>query len=69
MGKHWREVKAAIEAENDRIWFDEPEYVTMSKMGVYPSGAGTQGQTLGNLFFLTGDTQAMGGWTIEPAMY
>ena len=52
MGKHWRDVKAAIEAENDRIWFDEPEYVTMSKMGVFPSGAGTQGQTLGNLFFL-----------------
>ena len=51
MGKHWKDVKASIEAENDRIWFDEPEYITMSKMGVYPSGAGTQGQTLGNLFF------------------
>ncbi len=22
MGKHWKDVKAEIEAENDRIWFD-----------------------------------------------
>ena len=29
MGKHWKDVKAEIEAENDRIWFDEPEYITM----------------------------------------
>ena len=69
MSKNWKEVKAEIEAEIDRIWFDEPEYVTMSKMGIFPSGAGTQHQTFGNLFFLTGDSQAMGWWTIEPAMY
>ena len=69
MSKHWKEVKDAIEAELDRIWFDEPEEVTMSKLGIFPSGAGTDGQYLGNLFFLTGDTQAMGWWTIEPAMY
>ena len=69
MGKNWKDVKAVIEAENDKIWFDEPIEVTMSKMGVYPSGAGTKGQYLGNLFFLTGDSQAMGWWTIEPAMF
>lgn len=69
MGKDWKDVKAMIEAEIDHIWFDEPEEVTMSKLGVYPSGAGTKGQYLGNLFFLTGDSQAMGWWTIEPAMY
>lgn len=69
MSKNWKEVKAEIEAEIDRIWFDEPEYVTMSKMDIFPSGAGTQHQVFGNLFFLTGDSQAMGWWTIEPAMY
>lgn len=69
MAKNWKDIKAKIEAENDRIWFNEPEYVTMSKLGIFPSGAGTQGQTVGNLFFQCGDSQAMGWWTIEPAMY
>ena len=36
MGKHWKDVKAEIEAENDRIWFDEPEYITMSKTWSLP---------------------------------
>jgi len=68
MAKDWREVKDEIEAEVDRIWFDEPEEVTMSKLGIFPSGAGVDGQVLGNLFFLVADTQGMGWWTAEPAM-
>jgi len=66
--KDWREVKKAIEADIDRIWWEEPEEVTMSKNGVFPSGASVGGQVLGNLFFLVADTQAMGWWTAEPAM-
>ena len=66
--KDWREVKEAIERDIDRIWWDEPEEVTKSKLGIFPSGAGVGGQVLGNLFFLMADTQAMGWWTAEPAM-
>lgn len=66
--KDWREVKEAIERDIDRIWWDEPEEVTKSKMGIFPSGASVGGQVLGNLFFLVADTQAMGWWTAEPAM-
>lgn len=69
MARDWKEIKKEIEAELDKIWFDEPEEVTKSKLGIFQSGAGTDGQYLGNLFFLTGDTQAMGWWTIEPGMY
>jgi len=68
MTKDWREVKDAIEKDIDRIWWDEPEEVTMSKNGIFPSGASVDGQVLGNLFFLVADTQAMGWWTAEPAM-
>ncbi|NLC10932.1 MAG: hypothetical protein GX767_01590 [Firmicutes bacterium] len=69
MGKNWRDVKEALEKEIDKIWFEEPLEVTMSKHGVFPSGAGTKGKYFGNLLFLVADTQAMGWWTIEPAMY
>jgi hypothetical protein len=68
VAKHWREVKNEIEEEIDRIWWEEPEEVTMSRLGIFPSGAGTDGQVLGNLLFLVADTQAMGWWTTEPAI-
>ena len=42
MGKHWTEVKEEIEREIDKIWYDEPIEVTLSKKGIYPSGAGSQ---------------------------
>lgn len=69
MAKEWRLVKKEIEEEVEKIWFEEPIEVTMSKLGVYPSGAGTSGKYFGNLFFLVADTQAMGWWTVEPAIY
>ena len=69
MSVNWQDVKKEIHDEIERIWFKEPEEVTMSKLGIFPSGAGTDSQYLGNLFFLNADTQGMGWWTIEPAMY
>jgi len=68
MAKHWTEVKDEIEAEIDRIWWDEPEEVTMSKNGVFPSGASVDGQVLGNLVFLMADTQALGWKSAAPAL-
>ena len=69
MAKDWRVVKEEIEAEIERIWYDEPVEVTMSKKGIFPGGPGTMGKYFGNLFFLVCDTQAMGWWTVEPCMY
>ena len=68
MPLHWTEAKARIEEELDRITWDEPLEVKMSRLGVFPSGAGTRGQYLSNLFFQVADTQAMSWWTAEPAM-
>ena len=68
MARDWRTVKDEIETDIDRIWWEEPEEVTMSKLGIFPSGAGVDGQALGNLLFLVADTQGMGWWTAEPAM-
>jgi len=68
MGKHWTEVKDAIEREIDAIWFDEPKEVRMARNLEFPSGAGSNGQGLGNLFFLTADLQALGWWTADPAI-
>lgn len=63
MSRDWRQVKDEIEEDIDRIWWEEPEEVTMSRLGIFPSGASVDGQVLGNLFFLVADTQAMGWWT------
>ena len=68
MGMHWTKVKDRIEDEIDLIMWDEPLEVKMSRLGVFPSGAGTHGQYLANLFFQVADTQALGWWTAEPAM-
>jgi len=63
LAKDWRNVKEEIEAEIDRIWWDEPEEVTMAKLGIFPSGASVDGQVLGNLYFLMSDTTSMGSHT------
>ena len=65
MSKHWKDVKAAIEKDIDRIWFEEPEEVKMSRLGIFPSGAGSHDQVLGNLFFQACDTQATGRASIR----
>ena len=64
----WREVKDAIEADLDRIFWEEPEEVKMCRLGVYPSGASVGGQVLGNMVFLIADTQAMGWKCAAPAL-
>ena len=69
MAVNWKDLKREIHDEVEKVWLKEPLEVTMSKLGVFPSGAGTDNQILGNLFFLNADTQAMGWWTIEPSMY
>jgi hypothetical protein len=68
MGQNWVDVKAKVEAELDRIMWEEPLEVKMSRLGVFPSGAGTDNQYLANLLFLVADTQAMSWWTATPAM-
>lgn len=68
MARAWQEVKDNIEHEIDRIIWDEPLEVKMTRLGVFPSGAGTDGQNLGNFFFIAGDMQVIGWWTSPPAM-
>lgn len=41
----WREAKAIIEREIDRIWFNEPEEIQKVRWGVIDSGAGTGEQS------------------------
>jgi len=41
----WREAKALIEKEIDRVWFDEPTEIQKIKWGVIDSGAGTGEQS------------------------
>ena len=69
MGKRWQDVKAEIEAEVDRIWFEEPLEVTASKNGIYLSGAGAHNTYIGNLFFQISDPQGIGPYIAEPALY
>lgn len=69
MAKHWKEVKDEIEQEIDLIWYDEPVELTLSKQGIYPSGAGAHGQAFGNMVFLFADTHAIGGFVFEAPMF
>lgn len=41
----WREAKATIEREIDRVWFNEPEEIQKIRWGVIDSGAGTGEQS------------------------
>jgi hypothetical protein len=68
MGTHWTEVKDRLEDEIDRVMWDEPVEVKMSRLGVFPAGPGTAGQYLANLVFLVADSQAMSWWTAIPAI-
>jgi hypothetical protein len=66
--RDWRKVKDEIEADLDRIFWDEPVEVEMCRLGVFPSGAEVHGQVLGNLLFLVGDTSAMGWKCAQPTV-
>ena len=55
MAVNWKDLKREIHDEVEKVWLKEPLEVTMSKLGVFPSGAGTDNQILGNLFFLNAD--------------
>jgi hypothetical protein len=41
----WREAKALIEKEIDRVWLNEPEEIQKIRWGVIDSGAGTREQS------------------------
>jgi len=41
----WRDAKALIEKEIDRVWLNEPEEIQKIRWGVIDSGAGTGGQS------------------------
>jgi len=69
MAKHWMEVKDEIEAEIDAIFWDKPEGLAMAEKGYFPSGAGTDGSALGNMYFLIADTSNVGRHVVEPAMW
>ena len=51
MGKHWMEVKDEIEREIDKIWYDEPIEVTLSKKGIYPEWSRFTGKVHGESVF------------------
>ncbi|MDR1634942.1 MAG: hypothetical protein LBS27_08525 [Bifidobacteriaceae bacterium] len=68
MARHWTEVKSQIEAELDKIMWEEPLEVKMSRLGVYPSGAGTANVYFANLLFQLCETQAMSWANVTPAL-
>jgi len=69
MAKKWQDVKADIEKELDLIWEDKPVEFRMAEAGWFPSGAGTDGSAIGNMFFLISDTSNIGRHVCEPAMW
>ena len=48
----WREAKAIIEKEIDRVWFDEPVEIQKVRWGVIDSGAGSGEQSFSVLVHL-----------------
>lgn len=60
-------IKAALEAETERIWLDEPEEIRAMRLGVFTSDAGSYGQYFSNLVFVNGDMRALSTW-ITPAV-
>jgi hypothetical protein len=48
----WREAKALIEKEIDRVWFEEPDEIQKIRWGVIDSGAGSGEQSFSVLVHL-----------------
>lgn len=69
MSKNWKDVRDNILAEAKRIWFEEPEEVTMCKLGIYPSLAGHDEFVFGNLEIAAVETQAMSWGTAVPTLF
>ena len=69
MAKKWEIVRDEILAECDKIWFDEPDYITMVRMGIYPGNAGVDDFVFGGQYILTAESQVASWGTIEPTMY
>jgi hypothetical protein len=67
--KDWREVKDEIEADIDRIWWDEPEEVTLSKLGVFPSGASVDGQVIAKMLGNEAPPGCPAPWLNLPKLY
>ena len=68
MNKPWQEVKNHIEDEIDSIWWNEPDEIKKSKLGIYKSGAGAYDQYLGCLYYLNGDLLTLAYETAQPLM-
>lgn len=68
MAKEWIKVKSAIEAQIDRIWFEEPLEVVAARNNIYPSGAGAHSASAGNLFYQIAANDALGWGLVQPAM-
>lgn len=66
---NWQDVRDELKAELERIWFSEPEEVTMSKLGIFPGGAGTMSQAFVNQYFQVADLEALAYGVVEPTMY
>lgn len=56
-----------IQQETEKIWIDEPDEIKAMRLGVFPAGAGTNGQFFSNLVFVNGDMRALSTW-ITPAV-
>lgn len=69
MAMHWKEVKEEIEQELDKIFWDKPVEFQMIEKGYFPSGAGTDGSAVGNMYFMISDTSNIGRHVVEPMMW
>lgn len=61
------ELTAALEAETEKIWLEEPDEIRAMRLGVFTSDAGSYGQYFSNLVFVNGDMRALSTW-ITPAV-
>lgn len=58
--KDWKELKREMEAEIDAIWTEVPKEVRASNRGLFPSLAGSNGMTTGNVVYQVADTYCAG---------
>ncbi len=60
MAKNWKDVKATIDQETERVRFTPPdEVIKIFKYGIIDSDAGSFGQYFTALVFIEGDCRAL----------
>ena len=68
MTEKWMELKNKIDNETKRIWLEEPDELTIQRLGLLKNKAGSYGQYFGTWDFANGMMRDLSMYTMYPML-